>query len=134
MQATGAAISMDSIFLFDLASQRNQWLSVRQAAISSNIANANSPGYEAQDVQPFESVLQSSRLEVARSNPLHVAPSGQRMGDLEEVEDSWHTYNSGNSVSLEKEMVKAGEVNSAYSLNNNIIKAFHRMLLTSAKG
>ena len=49
-------------------------------------------------------------------------------------DDAWHTYDSGNSVSLEKEMVKAGQVNGAHSLNNGVVKAFHRMLLASAKG
>lgn len=125
---------MNSIFLFDIASQRNQWLSLQQAAISGNVANANSPGYEALDVQPFESVLQSSQLEMARSDPMHVSQPNRRMGDLEEGPDHWQTYNSGNSVSLEKELVKAGEVHNAFSLTNNVVKSFHRMLLTSTKG
>lgn len=125
---------MSSIFLFNIASQRNEWLSVRQAAISGNIANANTPGYEAVDVQPFEAVLQSSQLEMAKSNDMHVGQSTLRSSDFEENEDSWKTYESGNSVSLEEELVKAGEVNSAFSLSNGVVKAFHRMLLTSTKG
>lgn len=125
---------MNYIFLFDLASQRNQWLSIRQAAISGNIANANSPGYEALDVQPFEDVLQTSRLEMTRSDPMHVSQPGQRLAELDEGPDHWQTYNSGNSVSLEKELVKAGDVNSAFSLTNSVVKSFHRMLLSSAKG
>jgi flagellar basal-body rod protein FlgB len=126
---------MSSIFLFNIASQRNQWLSVREAAITGNIANANTPGYTAVDVQPFEDVLQSSHLELARSNPQHVSLASQSLDALEEKQkDSWRVYNSGNSVSLEKEMVKAGEVNGAFSLTNGVVKAFHRMLLASTKG
>jgi flagellar basal-body rod protein FlgB len=126
---------MSSIFLFNIASQRNQWLSVREAAITGNIANANTPGYTAVDVQPFEDVLQSSHLELARSNPQHVSLASQSLDALEEKQkDSWRVYNSGNSVSLEKEMVKAGEVNGAFSLSNGVVKAFHRMLLASTKG
>jgi flagellar basal-body rod protein FlgB len=126
---------MSSIFLFDIASQRNHWLSLRQEAISTNIANANTPGYAAVDVQPFEAVLQSSRLEMATSDPSHVVNSGEQLGGLEEEqEDSWNIYNSGNSVSIEKEMVKAGQVNGAFALSNSVIKSFHRMLLASTKG
>lgn len=126
---------MSSIFLFDITAQRNQWLSIRQATISGNIANANTPGYAAVDVQPFEAVLQSSRLEMATSDSAHVAQATQQLSSLaEQQEDSWQISNSGNSVSLEKEMVKAGEVNGAFALNNSVIKAFHRMLLTSTKG
>jgi flagellar basal-body rod protein FlgB len=126
---------MSSIFLFDIASQRNQWLSLRQATISSNIANANTPGYAARDVQPFESVLQSSSLELAATDPAHVSQLPNRLGNLEERQrDTWHIDNSGNSVKLEEEMVKAGEVNSAFALNNSVIKAFNRMLLSATKG
>jgi flagellar basal-body rod protein FlgB len=126
---------MSSIYLFDIASQRNQWLSLRQATISSNIANANTPGYAARDVQPFESVLQSSSLELAATDPAHVSQSPDRLGKLEERQrDTWHIDNSGNSVKLEEEMVKAGEVNSAFALNNSVIKAFNRMLLSATKG
>lgn len=126
---------MSSIYLFNIASQRSQWLSLRQEAIAGNIAQANTPGYAAKDVQPFEAVLQSSHLSMATSNPGHIAQTGAPVDAVGETEDdAWDTYDSGNSVSIEKEMVKASEVNGAYSLNNSVIKAFHRMLLTSAKG
>jgi flagellar basal-body rod protein FlgB len=41
---------------------------------------------------------------------------------------------SGNSVSLEQEMIKGGEVSGAFRLNTSILKAFHRMILASSKG
>ena len=47
--------------------------------------------------------------------------------------DSWEVVHSGNSVSLEQEMVKAGDVNRDYSMNTAIVRSFHRMLLISAK-
>ena len=126
---------MSSIFLFDIASQRNQWLSIRQSTIASNIANANTPGYTAMDVQPFEAVMESSSLEMARSDGAHMDAPGQQLSNVEtEQEDSWHIFDSGNSVSLEDEMVRASEVNSAFTLNNNVVRAFHRMLIASSKG
>jgi flagellar basal-body rod protein FlgB len=128
-------MGMNSIFLFDLTSQRNQWLSLRQTAISGNIANANTPGYQALDVAPFDSVLQTSQLELARSDAGHFGLSaGQRHELQPPQEDKWDVYDSGNSVSLEKEMVKAGDVNSAFALSNNVVRAFHRMLIASTKG
>ena len=53
---------MTAIHLFDVVSRNNLWLSVRQSTIASNIANANTPGYKALDVEPFEKVLESTRL------------------------------------------------------------------------
>ncbi len=126
---------MSSIYLFNIASQRSHWLAVRQETVTGNIAHANTPGYAARDVQPFEAVLQSSQLSMATSNPAHVADSTRGPERVPEAEeDDWQTYDSGNTVSIEKELVKAGEVNSAFALNNNVIKAFDRMLLTSTKG
>jgi flagellar basal-body rod protein FlgB len=126
---------MSSIYLFNIASQRSHWLAVRQETVSSNIAHANTPGYAARDVQPFEAVLQSSHLEMATSDPSHVADQTRGLGSAVEAEDdSWQSYESGNTVSIEKELVKAGEVNGAFALNNSVVKSFHRMLLASAKG
>ncbi len=126
---------MSSIYLFNIASQRSHWLAVRQETITGNIAHANTPGYAARDVQPFEAVLQSSQLSMATSDPAHVAdstPGPDRVAEAEE--DDWQTYGSGNTVSIEKELIKAGEVNSAFALNSSVITAFERMLKISTKG
>ena len=47
--------------------------------------------------------------------------------------DTWDVTHSGNSVSMEQELIKAGEVNRAFRLNTSVAKAFHRMMLASAK-
>ena len=44
---------MTPIHLFNVVSQHNRWLAARQTAIAGNVANANTPGYKALDVQPF---------------------------------------------------------------------------------
>ena len=51
---------------------------------------------------------------------------------------AWGTFyayyiHSGNSVSLEQEMVKGGDVNREYSMNTAIVRSFHRMLLSGLK-
>ena len=40
---------------------------------------------------------------------------------------------SGNSVVLENELLKAGEIHRQFELNTAIVKAFHRMLMLSSK-
>lgn len=40
---------------------------------------------------------------------------------------------SGNSVSLEQEMIKGNDVNRDYSMNSAVVRSFHRMLLSSVK-
>ena len=56
------------------------------------------------------------------------------MGRWLKASDPWDVTHSGNSVSVEQEMMKAGDVNRAYALDTSIVKAFHRMYLASAKG
>lgn len=127
---------MESLHLFDIASQKNQWLSGRQAVIAGNIANANTPGYQAQDLQPFEEILRATSLQMVATSPGHmVAENGASAAGADTRPGStWDIVHSGNSVSMEKELMKAGEVSGGYSLNTSIIKAFQRMLMSSARG
>jgi flagellar basal-body rod protein FlgB len=121
--------------LFNIVSRHNNWLAVRQTAIAGNIANANTPGFRAQDVQPFEMAVEQARLAMSATQPGHL-PTGPADAPVTELrrEDAWEVTHSGNNVSLEQEMLKAGEVNRAFRLNTSIAKAFHRMILTSSRG
>ncbi len=47
--------------------------------------------------------------------------------------DSWEVVHSGNSVSLEQEMIKGSDVSRDYSMNSAIVRSFHRMVLAGAK-
>jgi flagellar basal-body rod protein FlgB len=126
---------MESIYLFNLASQHNQWLAVRESTIAGNVANANTPGFKALEAQPFESVLESTRLAMMATRSGHMAPAPASVQVTEVGNDGgWEVSHSGNSVSLDQELIKAGEVNRAFALNAGILKAFHRMMLASAKG
>jgi flagellar basal-body rod protein FlgB len=125
---------MSVIHLFDVVSRHNQWLSVRQATIAGNIANANTPGYKALDVAPFEKTLEATRLAMTATQPAHMVDSASRTAETDvRKAEPWEITHSGNSVSLEQELINAGEVNRAYRLNTSIAKAFHRMLLASVK-
>lgn len=125
---------MEPIHLFDLASRHAQWASVRQVTISGNIANANTPGYRALDVEPFTAVLDKTALSMTRTRAGHldVTASGVEPGKVDK-QDSWDVTHSGNSVSLDQELIKAGEVNRAYTMNTSIVRSFHKMLLSAVR-
>nr|WP_210302464.1 flagellar basal body rod protein FlgB [Rhodoblastus sphagnicola] len=120
--------------VFSLASQRASWLSARETTIASNVANANTPGYNAQDVTPFSSVLSHLQLPMARTAPGHIQPDALA-GSKSRVKpsESWDVVYSGNSVNLEQEMLKAGEVGSAHALDVAVVRSFHQMLMNSVK-
>jgi flagellar basal-body rod protein FlgB len=126
---------MSSIHLFGLASQHNNWLSTRQTLLAGNVANINTPAYKALDLQPFEAMLESTRLQLTVSAQGHMAPAPAATAATSDAEGElgWEVFHSGSNVSVEQELIKAGEINRAYTLNTNVVKAFHRMLLTSAR-
>ncbi len=125
---------MEPIHLFDLAAQQARWLSVSQSVIAANVSNANTPGYKAREVAPFEDVLQQTQLQLASTNPAHldIGAAGQQSVPVTD-ETPWETTDSGNSVSLEQEMIKGSDVNRSFSLNAGIVKAFHGMLIASLR-
>jgi flagellar basal-body rod protein FlgB len=127
---------MGVVHLFDLASQQARWLSARHIAVASNIANVNTPGYKAADVPPFESVFNDSNVTLTTTNPLHIGvdPLSAEALAAKGEGNPWEVSHSGNSVSIEQELLKSGEVMSAFSLNRAVTKAFNQMLMTSVKG
>jgi flagellar basal-body rod protein FlgB len=125
---------MTPIHLFNVVSQHNRWLSARQVTIAGNVANANTPGYKAVDVQPFEMAVDQARLAMTATQPAHMTPPDSAAAATGvRNEEPWEVTHTGNSVSLEQELIKAGDVNRAYRLNTSVAKAFHRMILSSAK-
>jgi flagellar basal-body rod protein FlgB len=126
---------MSPIHLFSVTSRANHWLTVRQSTIAENVANANTPGFKAQDVKPFENVLDNMTLAMATTRAEHVshAPAGFARTEVT-PDEGVEVLHSGNTISLEKEMAKAGEVNRSFALNTSVVKAFHRMLMASTKG
>jgi flagellar basal-body rod protein FlgB len=122
------------VYLFDLASRQTQWLSVRQSTISGNIANANTPGYKARDVEPFADVFDKTKLTMTGTHSSHISFDGRHVeGTKVKKSDTWDTVYSGNSVSLEQELAKSGEVNRQHSLNTSIVRSFHRMLMSTVR-
>ncbi|RIY01900.1 flagellar basal body rod protein FlgB [Aureimonas flava] len=126
---------MSEFYLFGLSSRRAEWLSARQAVVAENVANANTPTYRAKDVTPFSEVLETTALQMSASSPSHlVASAGREFGVDETKQTPWDITHSGNSVSLEQEMLKAGEVSRDFALSTSVAKSFQRMYLSTLKG
>ncbi len=126
---------MEPVYVTRLAGQNSEWLGMRQAVIAENVANANTPGFRSKDVEPFSAIFDQTKLNMASTRPGHMqALDGVSEAREVEREDSWDVTHSGNSVSLEQEMVKAGEVARGHALTSNIVKSLHRMMLMSVKG
>jgi flagellar basal-body rod protein FlgB len=91
--------------LMDLTSER-------QRLVSSNLANIDTPGYRAKDLD-FEASLSEALdhnggLEMARTDPSHLSGSGAA-GPSGVVEAGGPARRDGNNVNLDREMAKMAE-------------------------
>lgn len=121
---------MSEIYLNTLSNNHAKWLSVRQALIAGNIANANVPGFKAQDVRPASDTNQLFS-NLVQTDELHLA---SRLGNVDGIGttsgSSWETFHSGGNVSISQEMMKSSEVATGFQMNTSVMRSFHSMVLT----
>ena len=127
---------MEPIYLLDLASRKTAWLSAREAVVAGNVASANTPGFRPKDIAPFREVLAQTQLTLVSTNGSHIEPQGVNGFEAREITDASNNFDvteSGNGVTVEDEMTKAGEINREYAMATNIVRSFHSMLMSSLK-
>ena len=127
-------MDLTSTDLFSLAEQRLDWVNRRQELLAQNVANANTPGYEARDLKPFASFLDHKVVPLAATNPLHLAalsdPAEQAQGGIvtERAPD-------GNAVSLDSELTKLADTGNMHELATNLYTKYLGMFrLALGKG
>jgi flagellar basal-body rod protein FlgB len=71
---------------------------------------------------------------MATTNPAHMTPTPTDFAPARPAEgDGANATLSGNSVNLQDEMIKLGEVGREFSMANSVKKIFHQMLLATLK-
>lgn len=122
------------LFLFELASQHMNWLAERQSVTAANIANADTPGYRSRDIADFGSVMDKTGLDLSVTSRGHMALGRQALLEAATVPgSSWDQAHSGNNVTIERELMTAGQNNRMMNLDTGIARSFHRMLMSSLK-
>ena len=100
----------DNLDVFKLSHTMARHAGTRQALVSQNMANADTPGYTARDVKPFAAHVTGDGAFTARATrPNHLF--GQTPGrNFDIVTDRTAPRDpNGNSVSLETEMLRGVE-------------------------
>lgn len=121
--------------LLSLASRHRAWLATRQIAVAENIANADTPGFTARSVASFSEVLGAQSGGMRASHPRHLVPDTTPRTQVSETEDAEARVgtHSGNSVSVEEQLLEASAVSREFSLNASISKTFRRMLMSISR-
>jgi flagellar basal-body rod protein FlgB len=116
------------IGLFDLAEKRLVWTAQRQSVLAANIANANTPRFQARDVESFASVLSGSEsVEPVRTQPSHLAGTVQT-GLASLASDPPKARGlDGNTVTLDQQLTKVADTETTQSLVTSIWKKYMGM-------
>lgn len=100
---------LEKIELFQMAKAMAAHAGTRQAIVSQNIANADTPGYQPRDITPFSDLVEKEAAQVApratRTGHLHGSASGAGLTIIEDGDGDRNPNENG--VILEEEMLKA---------------------------
>jgi flagellar basal-body rod protein FlgB len=125
---------VSALYIDQLSSQRTQWLDLRQSLIASNVSNANTPGFAAKDLPAFSTVLAQTQVAMTATDPMHITPTPADYAPPQAAdEDGANSTLSGNSVNIEGEMMKLGEIGRDANTVNAIKKIYHQMMLSVLK-
>lgn len=104
----------------------------RMGTIARNVANADTPGYRAQDLPEFRQSWADAGREggMNATRPGHLGGQGTPMS-LKPIEAGGQAGPNGNSVSLEAEMVKAVEVRQQHDMALAIYRSASNVIRTS---
>ena len=115
-----------------LAQDLARYSGARQSQVARNIANADTPGYRAKDLEPFAASLGRD----AKPDGLRSTRTGHLSTPLSSV--SWQSVNvagqaspNGNTVSLETEMVRATRAKSTHDLALTVYRSSLDVLRTA---
>jgi flagellar basal-body rod protein FlgB len=102
---------ISDIPILSMLRERMQWSQARQQVLAENVANADTPNYQARDIAPpdFERELSTASLGLASTNPNHIVSADAGGGDMQYEPDNTGRYEirpRGNSVTHEDEMMK----------------------------
>ena len=121
--------------LFSMLSERLTWLGKRQQVLAHNIANADTPGFRAQDVKKpdFKAMLRGGGPgSAAGLSATHVKHMGAPLGSSpthKVVEDKATEVSlSGNSVGLEEQVLKVTKTAMDHQLTINLYRKHIAMI------
>lgn len=113
------------IALLDLAEQRMAWADRRQQVLAQNIANANTPHWQARDLTPFAATLAKAHGgAMALTQVGHMAGIGSGAAGQAAVQKSGERAPDGNAVALDEQLTKVADTETAQELVTNLYKKY----------
>jgi flagellar basal-body rod protein FlgB len=137
------AMDLNKLPLFSMISQRMNWLGERQKVLAQNVANADTPNYAPRDLKEvdFRKMVSSGggshKLQPAATDAHHLTGAGGSAKASQVKPKPTETTVSGNSVSLETELMKIADTGMDYQLVTNLYRkqlGLFRLVLSRGGG
>lgn len=101
----------ETLNVFQMASDMARHAGKRQAVTARNIANADTPGFQADRTLSFQDAYQRpAGMQMKTTNPLHFGTAPAAQTSLTFVNSGAEPSPNGNAVSLEEEMLNAVDI------------------------
>lgn len=114
-----------TIALFDLAEKRMVWADRRQQVLAHNIANANTPHWQAHDLMPFVAIIAKANNGVmAQTQSGHMSGVGGGAVGKEAIQKASERAPDGNSVALDEQLTKVADTETTQQLVTNLYKKY----------
>ncbi len=124
----------DSIPLFSLITQRMTWLSARQAVLSDNVANADTPKFVVRDVKPMDFGNLLARETGLNTTNTHHIKAGLNSSNPVEAMEVRTPGGAPTAVSLEQQMIKLSDTQLQYQTATNLYQKAVGMFRTALSG
>lgn len=106
---------------------------LRHRVIASNIANTDTPGYRAKDID-FSSMLEENAAELKATNPSHIKAAGGTAAGGNNRTENAISWGDGNNVELDMEIAKMTENGLLYETGVKLLSSKMRMFRNALKG
>lgn len=134
-----AAMEFNSIPLFGVVKKRLAWLTQRQEVLAHNVANADTPGFRARDLEPFRfrEMIRRETMQINMNTTRadHLGGRRRRIRDFAEEESRrpFETAPAGNAVVLEEQMAKVSATGFNYKLATQLYRKHLRMFSSAVR-
>ena len=129
------AMDLSQLRMFSLLGQRMGWNTQRQSVLAENIANADTPGFQPQDLQSFHAHVERAappRLGAALTHTAHLAGGGSGVeARSDRIRDVYEVSPSGNAVILEQQLLAVTETAMNHQLALNLFSKHLSMMKTA---
>ena len=132
----GNVMDLNNLSLFALANKDMKYLTERQKVLAANVANANTPGYLAKDLEKpdFAAEVEGAlKMKMVCTNEKHFSslPSQQKNGGVFVPKPTQPLTIDGNSVVLEDQMNEISKDKSEYNRVLTLYGKYKNMIKTS---